>query len=78
MAASVPLDPEKEPAEESSTVDIAGYDHERMKNRVLLSYEEEKKLLRRVDWHLMLQCALIFLVKNVDANNVRCICSLFN
>lgn len=50
--------------------DITGYDHERMKDRGLLTYEEEKKLLRRVDWRLMPLCALIFLVKNVDANNV--------
>lgn len=76
MASHIPSDPEKESAEASSTVNTSGYDHERMKNRVLLSYEEEKKLLRRVDWHLMLQCALIFLVKNVDANNVTRIYSL--
>jgi hypothetical protein len=50
--------------------DIVGYDHDRMKDRGLLTYEEEKKLLRRVDWRLMPLCALIFLVKNVDANNV--------
>jgi hypothetical protein len=50
--------------------EISGYDHERMKDRNPLSYGEEKKLLRRVDWHLMILCALIFMVKNVDANNV--------
>lgn len=51
--------------------EISGYDHGRMKDRTLLSYEEEKKLLRRVDWHLMLLCSVIFMIKNVDANNVR-------
>jgi hypothetical protein len=50
---------------------ISGYDHGRMKDRTLLTYEEEKKLLRRVDWHPMLLCSIIFMVKNVDANNVR-------
>lgn len=50
--------------------EISGYDHGRMKDRTLLTYEEEKKLLRRVDWHLMLLCSIIFMVKNVDANNV--------
>jgi hypothetical protein len=49
---------------------ITGYDHERMKDRGLLSYEEEKKLLRRVDIRLMILCAVIFMIKNVDANNV--------
>jgi hypothetical protein len=38
-------------------------------NRALLSYEEEKKLLRRVDWRLVPMCALIFLVKSLDVNN---------
>lgn len=53
-----------------SAAKISGYDHERMEDRGLLTYEEEKKLLRRVDWHLMILCAIIFMVKNVDANNV--------
>lgn len=49
---------------------ITGYDHERMKDRGLLTAEEKKKLLRRVDLRLMILCAVIFMVKNVDANNV--------
>ncbi|CAH0058411.1 unnamed protein product [Clonostachys solani] len=52
-----------------NTAEITGYDHERMKDRGLLSYEEEKKLLRRVDIRLMILCAIIFMIKNVDANN---------
>ena len=39
-------------------------------NRALLSYEEEKRLLRRVDWRLVPMCALIFLIKSLDVNNV--------
>lgn len=38
--------------------------------RSLLSYEEEKKLLRRVDWRLVPLSAFIFLVKSLDVNNV--------
>ncbi|CAG9976014.1 unnamed protein product [Clonostachys byssicola] len=52
-----------------NAAEITGYDHERMKDRGLLSYEEEKKLLRRVDIRLMILCACIFMIKNVDANN---------
>ncbi|RSL83883.1 hypothetical protein CEP52_016594 [Fusarium oligoseptatum] len=40
-----------------------------MNDRALLSPDEEKKLLRRVDFRLMILCAIIFMVKNVDANN---------
>lgn len=51
--------------------DISADDHEqRMKDRALLSAEEEKKLLRRVDFRLMILCAVIFMIKNVDSNNV--------
>ncbi|KAL7914323.1 major facilitator superfamily domain-containing protein [Trichoderma velutinum] len=41
-----------------------------MAGRTLLTAEEEKKLLRRVDWHLMPLCSLIFLFKNLDSDNV--------
>lgn len=34
---------------------IKGYDDERMRARTLLTAEEEKKLMRRVDWRLMVQ-----------------------
>lgn len=56
----------------SEAVDeISGDDHEqRMKDRALLSAEEERKLLRRVDFRLMILCAIIFMIKNVDSNNV--------
>lgn len=50
--------------------DIAGYDSDLMAGRSLLSKEEEKRLLRRVDLRLMPLLALILMVKNLDANNV--------
>jgi hypothetical protein len=34
---------------------IRGYDGERMRARTLLTAEEEKKLMRRVDWRLMVR-----------------------
>ena len=34
---------------------IRGYDNERMRARTLLTAEEEKKLMRRVDWRLMVR-----------------------
>jgi len=49
---------------------IAGFEAEQMKARSLLTYEEEKKLLRRIDWHLMPLCAIAFLLKNIDSANV--------
>lgn len=49
--------------------DIAGYDAERMKARTLLTFQEEKKLLRRIDWHIMPWVSIVFLLKNVDYSN---------
>lgn len=49
---------------------IDGYDDERMRARTLLSAQEEKKLMRRVDWRLMTLCSVMFLLKNIDADNV--------
>jgi len=48
----------------------SGVDAERMRARALLTVEQEKKLLRRIDWHIMPLCALMFLMKNLDATNV--------
>ena len=50
---------------------INGYDPELMDGRTLLTAEEEKKLLRKIDWRLMTLCSLIFMFKNLDSNNVR-------
>ncbi|TQS32612.1 hypothetical protein Golomagni_07070, partial [Golovinomyces magnicellulatus] len=57
------------PDASSSQETIAGYDAELMSDRTLLSAEEEKKLLRKVDWRLMTLCSLIFMFKNLDSQN---------
>jgi len=56
--------------EDDAFVGVSGFDAERMRARTLLTAEQEKKLLRRIDWHIMPLCALMFLMKNLDANNV--------
>ncbi|KAL4790064.1 major facilitator superfamily domain-containing protein [Aspergillus venezuelensis] len=53
----------------SSQESIDGYDPDLMSGRTLLTAEEEKKLLRRIDWRLMSLCSLIFMFKNLDSNN---------
>ena len=53
-----------------STDTIIGYEAEQMRARSLLTYAEEKKLLRRIDWHIMPLCAIAFLLKNIDSTNV--------
>jgi hypothetical protein len=53
-----------------STDSIIGFEAEQMRARSLLTYEEEKKLLRRIDWHIMPLCAIAFLLKNIDSTNV--------
>src|SRR5688572_13056674 len=47
-----------------------GFDADRMRDRSLLTAEQEKKLLRRVDIRLMTICSLLFLMKNLDADNI--------
>jgi len=54
----------------SSDESIDGYDSDMMRGRALLTPEEEKKLLRRIDWHLMPLCSIIFMFKNLDVDNV--------
>ena len=49
---------------------IQGFEADRMKARTLLTADEEKKLLRRIDWHIMPLCSLMFLFKNMDADNI--------
>ncbi|PMB67623.1 hypothetical protein BM221_005790 [Beauveria bassiana] len=58
------------PEASSSQESIAGYDAELMSGRTLLSAEEEKKLLRKIDWRLMTLCSLIFMFKQLDSQNV--------
>lgn len=50
--------------------DVAGFDPDRMRDRALLTAEEEKALMRRVDWRIMTICSLLFLLKNIDADNI--------
>ena len=61
---------EAAPEASSAQETIAGYDAELMSDRTLLTAEEEKKLLRKIDWRLMTLCSLIFMFKNLDSQNV--------
>ncbi|KAJ5291018.1 hypothetical protein N7478_000269 [Penicillium angulare] len=54
----------------SSQESIEGYDPSLMNGRELLTAEEEKKLLRKIDWRLMALCSIIFMFKNLDSNNL--------
>ncbi|KZL67792.1 pantothenate transporter [Colletotrichum incanum] len=56
--------------ETTITSDVSGYDAERMRARSLLTAEEEKRLMRRVDLRIMTICSLLFLMKNIDADNI--------
>ncbi|MBE3042502.1 hypothetical protein IMZ48_07975 [Candidatus Bathyarchaeota archaeon] len=47
-----------------------GFDPDRMRDRALLTAAEEKALMRRVDWRMMTVCSLLFLLKNIDADNI--------
>lgn len=39
-------------------------------DRTLLSAQEERALLRRIDWRIMTVCSMLFLLKNIDADNI--------
>ncbi|KAF2731715.1 MFS general substrate transporter [Polyplosphaeria fusca] len=56
--------------EENLGKTIDGFDPERMGARTLLTAQEEKRLLRKIDWRLMSLCSVMFLLKNIDADNV--------
>ncbi|KPM38314.1 hypothetical protein AK830_g8213 [Neonectria ditissima] len=49
---------------------ITGYDATVMRARATLSSEEEKKLLRRIDWRLIPLLSIMYMVKTIDASNV--------
>ncbi|KAJ5414582.1 pantothenate transporter [Penicillium cosmopolitanum] len=49
---------------------IPGYDANLMRARASLSSVEEKRLLRRIDWHLIPLLAIIYMLKSVDFTNV--------
>ena len=55
---------------------IVGYDATLMRARATLSTEDEKKLLRRIDWHLLPLLAVMYAVKTIDAANVGSLFSL--
>lgn len=50
---------------------IPGYDATLMRARATLTSAEEKKLLRRIDWHLIPLLAVMYMLKSVDFTNVR-------
>lgn len=54
----------------SSNEEATDAEAQRTLARAFLTPAEEKKLLRRIDWHLMPLCSLIFMFKNLDADNV--------
>lgn len=57
-------------SESIDSSDVYGYDAARMRDRALLTAEEEKALMRRVDWRIMVMCSLLFLMKNLDSDNI--------
>lgn len=50
--------------------EIAGFDATLMGARTTFSAEEEKKLIRRIDWHLIPLLAVMYMVKSIDASGV--------
>jgi hypothetical protein len=49
---------------------ITGYDPILMRARATLSAEEEKKVIRRIDWRLIPLLSVMYMVKSIDATNV--------
>ncbi|KAE9369314.1 pantothenate transporter [Stipitochalara longipes BDJ] len=58
------------PEYDESQDSIVGYDAKLMRARVTLSSEEERKLRRRIDWHLIPLLAVMYMIKSIDATNV--------
>lgn len=50
--------------------DVDGFDAARMRDRALLTADEEKALLRRIDWRMMSLCSIIFMMKQLDTDNI--------
>ncbi|KAK3688677.1 major facilitator superfamily domain-containing protein [Podospora appendiculata] len=61
---------DEQPAFNGSRERITGFDAALMGARATLSSVEEKKLLRRIDWHLIPLLAVMYMVKTVDFTNV--------
>lgn len=55
---------------------IDGYDDERMQARTLLTAEEEKKLMRRVDWRLMVSILLYSEWQSLIRDIAKTLCSI--
>ena len=55
---------------DNEVADAQTEDEVARRNRTLLSAQEEKALLRRIDWRIMTVCSLLFLLKNIDADNI--------
>jgi hypothetical protein len=49
---------------------ITGYNAALMRARVTLSSGEEKKLIRRIDWHLIPLLSIMYMLKSIDVVNV--------
>lgn len=64
-----------EPIPSSGDIDdnIVGYDGTLMGARTRLSSQQEKKLLRRIDWHLIPLLSVMYMVKSIDASNVSAV-----
>ena len=60
--------PEYDDSQESES--ITGYNAALMRARVTLSSGEEKKLIRRIDWHLIPLLSIMYMLKSIDAVNV--------
>ncbi|KAL3297450.1 putative pantothenate transporter [Colletotrichum asianum] len=56
--------------ETTAVSDVSGFGADRMRARSLLTAAEEKALMRRVDFRIMTICSLLFLMKNIDADNI--------
>lgn len=54
--------------------DIIDYELDREAALTALTVEEERKLIRRVDWRLVPLLCLLYLMKKIDENNVRTPC----
>jgi hypothetical protein len=58
------------PEYDESQESITGYDAGLMRARATLSSDEEKKLRRRIDWHLIPLLSVMYMLKSIDATNV--------
>jgi hypothetical protein len=50
---------------------ITGYNPILMRARATLSSENEKKVIRKMDWRLIPLLSVIYMIKSIDATNVR-------